>query len=130
MPANPNTFAISWGSQIALVVPRGRTARSNSAGVDLPAAAVAVVGADDPVAADRDVAFVQRAGRDIQNASAFDHEVGGLAPERLIDPAAELGPGRRHAYVSDPVMGHILAGRGCRGQAGAETCTAAGRFLW
>ena len=33
MPASPNTFAISCGSQIAVVVPCGRTLRSNSAGV-------------------------------------------------------------------------------------------------
>ena len=113
-------MAISCGSQIAVVVPRGSTLRSNSAGVtrllstwtwvsmnpgtairprpvDRAHAAIGVVGADDPVAADRDVARLEPAGRDIENARALDHQVGRLAPERLIDPPAKLGPGERHA---------------------------------
>ena len=67
-----------------------------AAGVDLPPAPVGLIGADDPVAADRDVALVQGAGRDVQDASALDHEVSRLPSQRLIDPAAKLGPGRRH----------------------------------
>ena len=31
-PATPSTLQISWGSQIAVVVPRGTTQRSNSSG--------------------------------------------------------------------------------------------------
>ena len=71
-----------------------------AAPVDLAHAAVVVVGADDPVAADRDVALVQLAGRDVQEARALDHQVGGAAPARLVDPAAELCPGRGPSAIS------------------------------
>ena len=68
----------------------------DAAAVDLARAAVLVVSADDPVAADRDVALVQLAGRHVQEPDAFDHQIGGAAPERLIDPATELRLGQIH----------------------------------
>ena len=67
-----------------------------AATVDRAHAAVVVVGADDPVAADRDVALVQLAGRHVQEAGALDHEIGGAPPARLVDPSAELCPGQLH----------------------------------
>src|SRR5690606_22613319 len=71
-----------------------------AAPIDLARAAVLFVRADDPVAADRDVALVQLAGRDVEEASALDHQVGGAAPARLIDATAELGPGQIHRQTS------------------------------
>ena len=47
-----------------------------AAGVDLASAAIAVERADDPVAADRDIAIVQRAGGDVEDAGVADHEIG------------------------------------------------------
>jgi len=52
--------------------------------------------ADDPVAADRDVALVERSGRDVEDAPALDHQIGARAPERLIDPPAKLRLVERH----------------------------------
>ena len=69
-----------------------------AAAVDLARAAIVVVGADDPVAADRDVARVERAGRDVQDARTLDHEVRRLAADPLVDPATQLVP-VQHAHL-------------------------------
>lgn len=55
------------------------------AGVDFTHAAIVVIGADDAVAADRDVAAINLAGRDIEKAPALQHQIGGRAAERLVN---------------------------------------------
>ena len=95
----PRTLAISCGSQIPVVTPCGRTQRSNSCGgisedstwkcvsmkpgttilpaqIDLPAAAIRSEGADDPLAADRDVGIHQVAGDEVEEPRALQNEVG------------------------------------------------------
>ena len=69
-----------------------------AAAVDLARAAIVVIGADDPVAADRDVARLEAAGRDVQDAGTLDHEVCRLPADPLVDPATELVP-VQHAHL-------------------------------
>jgi len=61
-------------------------------GIDLLDAVVLVVGADDPVIADRDVAFDQIAGDEIENAGALEDQIGTRTTERLIDPPFQSVP--------------------------------------
>src|SRR5690606_5399832 len=82
-----------------------------AAPIDLAHAAVLLVRADDPVATDRDVALVQLAGRDVEEATALDHQIGGAAPARLIDATAELGPGQVHRLSPrSPAHGSVTPG--------------------
>ena len=104
MPSTPSTLAISCGSQIAVVTPCGSTQRSNSCGVtsedfdmqmrvdearhrdqaapvDLARAPIAVVSADDAVAADGDVGLRHRAGDDVEQPDVLDDEISRRSPQ-------------------------------------------------
>ena len=59
------------------------------AGVDLARAAILAVGADDGVAADRDIGRHERAGDEVEQAHALDHEVGELGRAALGDAGGE-----------------------------------------
>ena len=59
------------------------------AGVDLARAAIFAVGADDGVAADRDIGRHERAGDEVKQAHALDHEVGELGRAALGDAGGE-----------------------------------------
>ena len=60
------------------------------AAVDFDRAAILFVRADDAVTADRDVAPRDLAGDDIEEARALDHQIGGIAAQRLIDAPGNL----------------------------------------
>src|SRR6185437_16935165 len=67
------------------------------AAVDLDAAAISLIGADNAVAADRDVARRDLAGHHIEEARVLDDQIGVVAAERLVDSARDGGnvPGHR-----------------------------------
>ena len=114
--ATPSTLQISCGSQIAVVVPRGTTQRSNSSGgtkvdsqwtwlsmkpgtatspssVDFGGAGIGLVGADDAIARDRDVAHRHLAGGEVENTHRFDDQVGRGLAAGLVDDVGETGFG-------------------------------------
>ena len=90
-----------------------------AAAVDLAHAAIVVVGADDPVAADRDVADVERAGRDVQDARTLDHQVRLRAADALADPPPELVPVQHAQLLS---RRHSSAARGRHQSPRAPAC--------
>ena len=115
-PRTPSTLQISWGSQIAVVVPRGTTQRSNSSGgtrvdsqwtwlsmkpgtamspraVDLGGAGIGLVGADDAVARDGDVAHRHLARGEVENADRLDDQVGRALAAGLVDDVGDAGFG-------------------------------------
>ena len=111
-PGTPSTLQISCGSQIAVVVPRGTHAASNSSGgtrldsqwtwrvdearhgdepaaVDLGGALVGLVRADDAVAGDGDVTHRHVARGQVEDADRLDHQIGRRLAARLIDDVGE-----------------------------------------
>jgi hypothetical protein len=99
-----------WRHEAALDVDMGvdkARRRDQASAVDLARAAVLVVSADNPVAADRDVARVQRAGRDVQDPRSLDHQIRRLPADPLVDPAGELVL----VHPASPVRRHCSAGR-------------------
>ena len=70
------------------------------AGVDLDCALVALVGADDAVAAHRDVADLERAVGEVEDPRVLDDEVGLGATQPLVDDPLEVATRpRRHPSV-------------------------------
>src|SRR4029079_16134874 len=57
--------------------------------VDLALAFVTFVGTDDPIAADRDVGFGDRAADDVKQPDVLDDQVGRLDAVTLVDSARE-----------------------------------------
>lgn len=65
--------------------------------VNLLFALIAVVNADNRIAADGDIRFFQRPGRNIQHRDVFNDKVGGVPPHGLIDESFE------HVIFSPPL---------------------------
>ena len=74
-------------------------------GIDLARAAIAAFDADDAVPANRDIASLERAGDEVEDAAPLDDEIGDGVAEALVDGAGQEGlvmqglvmQGRTHA---------------------------------
>jgi len=72
-----------------------------AAPVERHLALVAVVHPDDHVAGDGDVAVLEFAAHQVEYARVPNHHIGGLAPERLVDPPLERVLGQGHRGLRD-----------------------------
>ena len=85
--------------------------RDHPAPVDLLDAVVALVGADDLVATDRDVALRELAGDHVEETGVFDHSLSAVATERLVDtPLEGIFTGVLHGAAEDSGVHRRLLG--------------------
>ena len=145
MPSAPSTLAISCGSQIAVVTPRGENAAvefmsgvtsedsmcrcvsmkpgtiDSSGHVDLTPAGIGAERADDAVLADRDICLDQLARDEVEDAASPENDVGRFVPGALIDHAFQPAGHRSFPVMClDANLAGIAAGQRTGGQGGGR----------